>query len=225
MIDSSAKSLGKYHSSWRYLARLIIQSIILRPFLRVVLSIKLGGLKNFANIDCRKPFIIMPNHQSHFDAPLIIGTMPRGLAARVATGAATDNFFRNWLQSKPTRLLVNTYPIDRDDSHRHQGISTRMIESNVPILVFPEGTRTRTGQLGDFHEGLAHISIATGAPIVPVAIAGSMQAWPAGKRIWRWGRPKVRVTYLAPIYPDQDETADHLTARVKSAIANSLSSL
>lgn len=233
--DSAAHTLKRYHSTWRYVLRYIIQLLILNPALHMVLRLKvtncsllLAGRKGQKSTISgpdegnSKPIIIMPNHQSHFDAPLIIATLPRKFGAKVAVGAATDNFFRSWLRSKPARCLVNTYPIDRDNSHRHNGVSRRLVHEGVPILVFPEGTRTRDGKLGRFHEGLAHIAIEEGAQILPVVIQGAREAWPADHKLWRSGRPHISVTYLPLITTKPNETAAILTKRVKAAISKQL---
>lgn len=236
--DAAAHTLKRYHSRWRYVLRYIIQSLILNPALHLVLRLKVD--RNSLPLTGRagqkssifgpgegnaKPIIIMPNHQSHFDAPLIIATLPRQFGAKVAVGAATDNFFRSWLRSKPARCLVNTYPIDRDNSHRHNGVSRRLVHEGVSILVFPEGTRTRDGKLGKFHEGLAHIAIEERAQILPVAIQGAREAWPADHKLWRGGRPHVSVTYLPLITPKSKETVEQLTRRVTAAISATLNHL
>lgn len=223
MVDKSAYDLSRYHSVWRYLLRYLIQGLLLSGLLHLVLRIKVTGRKQLRHLDSSKPLIIMPNHQSQFDAPLVVALLPRRLGSKAAVGAATDNFFRSWLQSKPTRLLVNTYPIDRDNSHRHSGISSKLVAERVPIVVFPEGTRTRTGKLGSFHDGLSRIAIDRNATIIPVAIDGAYLAWPADRRIWRWNRPLVKVSFLKPIKPQAGESPAALTDRIKQAIAVAIS--
>lgn len=220
MVDSSAKRLNRYHSKVLYWLRRGVQAVLLRPFLRRNFTVTVKGvshLKQFSD-----PVIMMSNHQSHLDALLIIGSLPHQIAARTAVGAATDNFFRNWLQSKPTRILLNTYPIDRDKSGRHQGVSRRLIDEKISILVFPEGTRTRSGNLGKFHTGLARIALDTNVKILPIAISGAFQAWPYSSKRWHKGKPPVEVNFLPMIKPKDNETPQELTERVKSVIASSL---
>lgn len=219
--DGSARSIRKYQSRLQYFLHIIAEGTVLKGGMKVLTKIKISGRTNLRKLPKRGAFIVMSNHQSLYDAPLIIAAMPRTIGARVAVGAATDNFFRSWLQSKPTRVLLNTYPIDRDGSGRHNGLSERLIDGDTPILVFPEGTRSRTGKLGEFHNGLARISLKHQTPILPVAVK-TYDAWPAERRHPHWNRPSVRVNFLTPIYPDEGESAKELSNRVKNAIAKGL---
>lgn len=219
--DGSARSIRKYQSRLQYWLHVAMEETFLKGGMNALTKMTVAGRGNLKQLPRRGAFIIMSNHQSLYDAPLIIAAMPRALGARVAVGAATDNFFRSWLQSKPTRLLLNTYPIDRDSSGRHKGLSERLVDGNTPILVFPEGTRSRTGQLGEFHCGLARISLKNHTPILPVVVK-TYDAWPADRRHPHWNRPRVAVTFLPPIHPDGSDSPEELTTKVKNAIAKSL---
>ncbi len=210
----------EYRSVCLRFVRYLIQTIVLVPFLHCVLKIKVKGKRNATSKN--SPLIIIANHQSHFDAPLIIASLPRRQAVRVAVGAAADNFFKNRWQSLPTRILLNTYPIDRDHSSAHKGLTKKLIDDHISILVFPEGTRTRTGQMGAFHQGLARIALATGARILPVVIKGTYAAWPCTQKRWSRSRHDVTVEFLPLIVPSSNETAAQLTARMYDTIKRKL---
>lgn len=221
--DISARSVKKYQSKWRYLGYYLVEGAILNSGMHLLTKMTVTGRRNLKSLPTEQAFIVMSNHQSLYDAPLIVAAMPRKIGARVAVGAATDNFFRSWLQSKPTRILLNTYPIDRDDSGRHRGVSACLVKNGTPIMVFPEGTRSRTGNLGKFHQGLARIAIENQVPIVPVAVR-TYDAWPADRRHPHWNRPAVEVHFLEPIEPTANETPEQLSNRVRRAIATKLAS-
>jgi 1-acyl-sn-glycerol-3-phosphate acyltransferase len=69
------------------------------------------------------------------------------------------------------------------------------------VLVFPEGTRTRDGNVGTFRAGFSTLAVRTRAAIVPAAIEGAYAAWPRGQRFPHPG--PVRVHYGTPILPDE----------------------
>ncbi|MDO4271978.1 MAG: lysophospholipid acyltransferase family protein, partial [Candidatus Saccharibacteria bacterium] len=181
-MAGNSKWLKKQRSSWRYQLRRVIQATVLKRWLKHNFSITVKGTENLVGLPTNKGFIIVANHQSHLDAPLLIGSLPHKIGARVAVGAAGDYFFRGYWQSKPTRLLLNTFPIGRRGDKRYQGIAADLIGSGVPILVFPEGTRSRTGKLGNFHSGAMRIAVANQTPILPVAMVGNGRAWPVGAK-------------------------------------------
>lgn len=221
-IARNQRLVKKYLSQWRYGVHWAVQATALHAWLRDKLTITVNGLNNLVKLPDDRAFIIMANHNSHFDAPLVIDSLPTEIGARVAVGAASDYFFKNYLQSKPTRILLNTYPIDRAGESKYRGLSEELVRQGVPILVFPEGTRSRTGELGVFHQGLARIALSQNVPILPVAITGTHDAWSAGSKTWTRGRPSVTVNFLPIIAPDTYETAEQLTDRVRADISANL---
>ena len=89
------------------------------------------------------------------------------------------------------------------------------------IIIFPEGTRTKTGALGEFKKMFAILSKEINVPVVPVAIQGAYNALPMGKKIPRLFS-KVEVNFMQPIYP-QNYTHDSLVNEVYRAIQNKIS--
>lgn len=216
-------STKKYRSTWRRMIRRALQLGLLRPWLKSNVAIEVDGLDNVLKLSPNEAFIIMANHQSHLDTPLVVGTLPVKIASRLAIGAASDYFFKNYLQSKPTRMLFNTYPIERGNYKKHQGLSNKLVADGVPILVFPEGTRSRTGELGEFHTGLARIALENKVPILPVAMVGNGRAWPVGKSKPIAGKPKVAINYLPIIAPTEEDTPELLTKKVRQIISRHIS--
>ena len=85
------------------------------------------------------------------------------------------------------------------------------------LIIFPEGTRTRTGFVGEFKKTFAILATELNIPIVPVRISGAYEAWPRSKKL---PSPKpVKVEYLKPIMPKaEQEDYDTLANRVRKAI-------
>lgn len=203
--------------------RRALQLGLLRPWLKSNVTIGVSGLDNVSKLLPNEAFIIMANHQSHLDTPLVVGTLPAKIASRLAIGAASDYFFKNYLQSKPTCMLFNTYPIERGSNKKHQGLSNQLVTDGVPILVFPEGTRSRTGELGEFHTGLARIALENKVSILPVAMIGNGRAWPVGRSKPIAGKPKVVINYLPIITPTEKDTPESLTKKVRQIISRHMS--
>jgi 1-acyl-sn-glycerol-3-phosphate acyltransferase len=88
----------------------------------------------------------------------------------------------------------------------------------VPIVIFPEGTRSREGGLLPFKDGAFRLAIEAGATILPMAVSGTAAAWP--KHDWRAGRARGRLRIGAPISTAGMDLADvpRLKERAKSAI-------
>src|SRR4029453_18132403 len=88
-------------------------------------------------------------------------------------------------------------------------LARRILDEGQVLFVFPEGTRSPDGSLQAAHDGLASLALRTGAPIVPIAIAGSSKVWPRGQKLPHpGGRVTVRVGRpfrLADVLPSDVE--------------------
>jgi 1-acyl-sn-glycerol-3-phosphate acyltransferase len=138
------------------------------------------------------PAILIANHQSFLD-PLLVGL---GLK-RPVSFLARDNLFRvpviGW-------ILKNTYvlPIRRDAAGTESlRISLQRLEEGFLVGMFPEGTRTRNGQLGPMKPGFVALVRRSAVPVIPVAISGAYEVLPRGAFFLR-PRP-VRVVFGRPI--------------------------
>ena len=197
-------------------ARFVAQRGLLKPLVWRLTRVSVLGLDDIAELDA--PFIVLANHSSHLDAPLIIGALPRRKARYLAAGAAADYFFdvrwRKWL----TTLFFNAFAIERNSEGKRTGSSRSLLERGVPLLIFPEGGRSKTGQLGRFKPGAAALSIATGAPCLPTAIVGASTAMPRGVNWPKRGRLPVAVVFGAPMTRTEGETAEEFTHRIHDAV-------
>jgi 1-acyl-sn-glycerol-3-phosphate acyltransferase len=116
-----------------------------------------------------------------------------------------------------TELLINTFPIpraggarpalDRLKEHLGHGWS---------VVIFPEGTLSRTGNIGTFKKGAAILAIDAGVPIVPAYVDGLYEVFPRFRRIPR--RHPASITFGAPLSPRPGEDYDSFIARVEQAV-------
>lgn len=139
------------------------------------------------------PVLIVSNHVSVLDPPLVGGAAPRPLFFM-----AKEELFRIPLFGRLIRSL-NARPVRRDGSDmRALKASLALLEEGRALLVFPEGTRGEEGQPPrEFKPGVGMLAVMSGAPVVPVYVSGSGAALPRGRALPR--RARVRVTFGPPL--------------------------
>ena len=162
------------------------------------------------------PLLICPNHQSHLDIPIVRRSIGGRGRRRLAIAAADDYWFRRRLY----RLVVSWFAAV---SFRRAGSgaeSIRVVEdllaSGWRVVIFPEGTRSRTGAIGPFKPGAGLIAVRTGVPVLPVRIEGLWEVLPPGAR--RPRRRPVRVRFGEPITAGTDETPRAFTERLEAVV-------
>jgi 1-acyl-sn-glycerol-3-phosphate acyltransferase len=159
--------------------------------------------------------LIVSNHQSHLD-PVLIGVS----CDRQLSSVARDTLFR----FRPLGMLISSYdaiPIDREGTALAGLKETlRRLKLGDAVLVFPEGTRTRDGQLGPLKSGFCALVRRTGVPLQPVAIAGAFEAWPR-RRSWP-GPATIHIEYARPLAREEIAalTDEQLLAEVRDRISD-----
>lgn len=168
---------------------------LLRHFLYLV-GVAAYGLRisGRANVPTSGGVLVVSNHQSHFDPPLIGACCPRRL-----NFLARLSLFR----FAPFRWLIESLdaiPIDRDGLGL-SGIkeSLRRLKRGEMVLMFPEGTRTRDGEVAPFRAGFTFLADRSGAWILPVAIEGAFDAWPRKQKLPGLGT--IHIHFGEPIPP------------------------
>jgi 1-acyl-sn-glycerol-3-phosphate acyltransferase len=135
---------------------------------------------------------LLPNHQSHLDSLAVFAAMPDHLRKRVTLLAAKDYFFERWPTALAVSLLGRCAAFDRTSQLSDLRRWSRLlaVAGDGWFLIYPSGSRRETTP----HAGLALILVKSGFPAVPVAIAGTAEAWPVGHALPRPGR-RVSVTF------------------------------
>ena len=94
----------------------------------------------------------------------------------------------------------------------------KVLRQGKNLVIFPEGARTHDGKMQAFKKTFAILSKELNVPIVPVRIEGAFEAMPRGTK--HLGRHKITVTYLPVIKPEQEQTYQQLSDKVRDAIRN-----
>jgi 1-acyl-sn-glycerol-3-phosphate acyltransferase len=161
----------------------------------LVFGVRHSGQKN---IPSQGGVLVVPNHQSHLDPPLV------GMACRRHMNYLARETLFDFAPFAWLIRSINAIPIDRE-GFGIAGIkeSLRRLKRGEMVLIFPEGTRTPDGQVKQFRPGFTSLAVRSRAAILPVAIAGAFQCWPKTRTFPRPG--KIRVHYGRPILPQEYE--------------------
>jgi 1-acyl-sn-glycerol-3-phosphate acyltransferase len=142
-------------------------------------------------VPAQGPVLLVANHSSLLDPPLVGGVAPRQLSFM-----AKAELFRVPLFGALIRRL-NARPVRREGADAGAlRTALRVLQEGGVLLMFPEGTRGPEGALREPKPGAAMLAVMSGAPVVPVFIQGSGRAWPRGRTLPR--PAKVRVTFGSP---------------------------
>jgi 1-acyl-sn-glycerol-3-phosphate acyltransferase len=172
-----------------------------------VLDIKLT-VDGIERVPPGRAYVYMSNHQSHLDIPMLYATLPSPTIRMLGK----KELFQIPMWGRALRA-AEFIEVDRSNHVRAiQSIerAARMVRDGVSIYLAPEGTRSRDGRIGKLKKGGFHLAIETGAPIVPVAIRGTIAILPRGSRVARTGRA-VDITIGSPIAVDGRAMPDLMT--------------
>jgi 1-acyl-sn-glycerol-3-phosphate acyltransferase len=166
---------------------------ILKPLAVAVMRVlfRLEG-RGMEHIPARGPVLLVANHSSFLDPPLVGGASPRQLSFM-----AKEELFRVPGFGALIRRL-NARPVRRDGADASAlRTALRILQEGGVLLMFPEGTRGPEGTLREPKPGAAMLAVLSHAQVVPVFIEGSGNAWPRGRTLPR--PAKVTVTFGPPM--------------------------
>ncbi len=171
------------------------------------IRIKTLGL---GNLPTKGAFVLAANHASHLDSAVVLAAIAstlRGTGRRCYIAAAQDYFFDNPVKAMIFRDLCDTIPFDRN-ADGIEGLQRcgDTLEQVHALLLFPEVTRSVTGEIQPFKIGAAALAIETGVPIVPVRVENTFDLFPKGNRFVKPGL--VKVTIAKPIAPADVSSLD-----------------
>jgi 1-acyl-sn-glycerol-3-phosphate acyltransferase len=164
----------------------------------------------------RSPALVIANHSSHFDTPVVLSALPDAIRGKIAVAAAADKFYRPGKRGWWFSLFWNAYPIERGGGRDALAYSQDLLAHGWSLLVYPEGTRSRSGGIGEFRHGAAILALTAGVPVVPVYTEGLRDVMPKGERTPRPAAVSVRVG--PPLRVDGMTSVEAATARLQGAL-------
>lgn len=179
IINDNNQSLEHKYPAKRGVWGVIAKNVFLL-LTAITTDMKVIGRENFP-ID--NPYVVASNHQCFADGVLIVKYLPRGHFKYMCCLAASDletNY--GWLG----RLIMRVgrgIAVDRFGNPVRGLIKAKKeVEQGNICFVFPEGTRTSDGLLGEFKDGAAYLAVKSKKPLVPVYISGAYEVWPRSSK-------------------------------------------
>jgi 1-acyl-sn-glycerol-3-phosphate acyltransferase len=196
-------------------------ALMLRSWLRLYHRLTVEGGQN---LPLDKSFVMVANHSSHLDTLCLLSALPLRKLHRAFPAAAKDYFFVSMPRLAVAAIVVNALPFGRQ-SHIRQSLELcrGLLENPGNILIlFPEGTRTATGQVAEFKPGVGVLLAGSKIPVVPCHLSGAFEAWPKGQWFPRPHRLRLRIG--APrTYETLEATREasaHVCSDLREAVLN-----
>jgi 1-acyl-sn-glycerol-3-phosphate acyltransferase len=173
------------------------------------------SVQGLAQVDPLRSYIYMSNHQSNFDIPVLLAHLPVQFR-----WLAKEELFKIPIFSRAMRGAgyVRIDRFNREAAIESLKEAAAKMKNGVSIMIFPEGTRSRDGNIRPFKKGGFVMAVDTGVPIVPVIVQGT---WPImAKSSWRINTGEVSLLIEKPIDTTgyTRETKDDLIETVRSVI-------
>jgi 1-acyl-sn-glycerol-3-phosphate acyltransferase len=168
-----------------------------------------------------KTYVFVANHQSIYDIPSLFWSIPFQL--RIIAKESLGSFPMLGPHLKRTgHMLVDRSKPDRSGIF---GWASRLTSNGLSLIVFPEGTRSRTGMMGKFKGGSIMLAMQAGLPIVPISVIGSRHVMKKGELTTRPGHVRLIVhepielpANAEPSVTDVRELADRVREVIRPAV-------
>ncbi len=167
--------------------------LVMNPILDHYAARRASGFEKLLHL--KGPVILVANHASHMDTPIILSALPRKLRKRTAVAAAADYFYRYRITAYLASLLFNTVPVDRNGGGGGTKHLDKLLDDGWNLLLYPEGTRKHGNSPGRVRRGAAVLASHHNLSIVPIRVTGTAAAMPPGRVL---AQASARTPVLAP---------------------------
>jgi 1-acyl-sn-glycerol-3-phosphate acyltransferase len=169
-----------------------------------------------------RSFVLVANHSSHLDTLCLLASLPLGKLHRAFPAAAADYFFETVPRIWVAAVMVNALPFARE-VHIRQSLDLcqqLLLNPGNILILFPEGTRSMTGELGRFKPGIGLLAAGRDIPVVPCFLDGAFRAWRKGR--WAPRPTKIHLRFGEPknfrhLLPGK-ESACAIAAELQTAV-------
>ena len=184
---------------------------LFKVFLKLNNRLKIVGEKN---VPRKGPVIIAPNHQSFLDG----GIVAAGLSSKILKNSyffATEEHVKHPVV-KSLAKRNNVIVMEKSNLKNSILKLSEVLKKGKNVIIFPEGSRSYDGEMVPFKKTFAILSKELDVPVVPVCIRGAYDVLPRGSR-WIKSK-KIEVEYLPPLMPEDGDTYDSVSDKVKESI-------
>ena len=179
-------------------------------------------IRGRVNLPDQPRFVMVANHTSHLDALALLSVIPMKWIGRVYVVAAGDTFFKSTVSALFASTFLNALPIWRKKvvAHTMMDMRDRLECDEGALILFPEGTRSRSGTMGRFKPGVAKLVAGTDIPVIPCRIRGAHEAWPPDRKL---PAPRSLEVSVGPalVFEDSGDSRSELeeiTRRLEEAV-------
>ena len=172
-------------------------------------------------LDFRRPCVYAANHLSALDIPVLYRSLPfqfRIIVHRLVFRVPLVG----WHLRAARQLMIDPASVVLSRRALREAVNT--LKRGLPLVIFPEGERSPTGQMQPFRRGAFYVAVEAQADIVPMAILGTYQAFPIGSAHLRPGPLQLIVGNAIPVAGYTKRDLDALAERTQAAVAELLRS-
>ena len=180
----------------------------------VGMKVRVTGLENLPAPGT--PVVYMANHQSYMDIPVLYGFLPVQFRI-IAKESLFKVPFMGWHLSRAGNIPINRS--NRREAMRSMEAAAERIREGTPVVVFPEGTRSRNGVLQDFKAGSFKLATSAGVAIVPITIVGTCKIMAKDSFLMRPGIVDMHISAPIPTAIAEGESLDRLMNDVRAEMA------
>jgi 1-acyl-sn-glycerol-3-phosphate acyltransferase len=196
-----------------------IAALFIRAWLRIYHRLEITGREN---LPAESSFVMVANHSSHLDALCLLAALPLKKLHRAFPAAAVDYFFQSVPRTWMAAIVVNALPFARQVQIRQSLSLCEGLLANPGnvLILFPEGTRSSTGQMNAFKPGIGLLLAGQTVPVLPCYLTGAFRAWGKGRILPK--PTKLRLAIGAPrnyaTFPSSKESACAIAADLQRAV-------
>jgi 1-acyl-sn-glycerol-3-phosphate acyltransferase len=197
-----------------------LAALALRGWLRAYHRFEIVGREHLPR---EGSFVMVANHASHLDTACLLAALPLRRLHRAFPAAAQDYFFVTIPRLAVAAVFVNALPFDRE-VHVRQSLrlcQELLANSGNILVIFPEGSRSLTGEIGEFKPGTGLLLAGTDVPVLPCHLTGAFRALPKGACVPR--PSKLKLAIGAPrryaSMPATREAIEQIADELRAAVA------
>jgi 1-acyl-sn-glycerol-3-phosphate acyltransferase len=196
-----------------------VAALAIRGWLRLYHRLEIVGHEH---LPAHSSFVMVANHASHLDALCLLAALPLRKLHRAFPAAAADYFFESLPRTWLAGVVVNALPFARL-AHVRQSLGlceALLAHAGNALILFPEGTRSATGQIGRFKPGIGVLLAGRDLPVLPCHLAGAFECWPRNRALPRPGKLRLTIgppRHYAALAPGKD-TACAIAAELQQAV-------
>jgi 1-acyl-sn-glycerol-3-phosphate acyltransferase len=175
-------------------------SYVLRHWMWRLVSAVSGGLTVTGKWRTSGGCVVVANHSSHADTAVLLAALPP--KAQPVFGAAADYWFDVPVRRFIATSLAGVLPVRRSGGGSYAALlaaARPALKAGRTVVIYPEGTRSTDGNIGEFRSGALRLARECGVPIVPVALTGTADVLPEGGR---WSPAPMQVRIGEPVDAD-----------------------